>query len=136
MVTHVRDSNADMPYSENFCYPIMSCFIVQFASSVAFDAANPGYVHWPNGSADNFLQLNLKFKTASSSGLLFYGSDYHRNASVSLALVNGGLVMRSQGEELVTIGNTHYGDNQWHVVTATHDRGGLRLDIDDFDTVM
>jgi laminin alpha 3/5 len=114
----------------------MSCFIVQFASSVAFDAANPGYVHWPNGSADNFLQLNLKFKTADGSGLLFYGSDNHGSAAVSLALLDGSLVMRSQGEELVTPSNTHYNDNQWHVVTATHDIKGLRLDIDDFDTVM
>jgi len=113
----------------------MSCFIVKFASSVAFDAANPGYVQWRNGSADNFLQLNLKFKTAASSGLLFYGSDHHSNAAVSLALLDGSLVMYSQGEKLVTAPNTHYNDNQWHVVTATHESTGLRLDVDDFDTV-
>lgn len=120
----------------SLCCPNVSCFIVKFASSVAFDAANPGYVHWPNGSADNFLQLNLKFKTAASSGLLFYGSDRHGNAAVSLALLDGSLVMHSQGEELVTAANTHYNDNQWHVVTATHESTGLRLDVDDFDTVM
>jgi len=136
VISHIIVSNADMHYSENLCCPNISCFIVQFASSVAFDAADPGYVHWPNGSADNFLQLNLKFKTAASSGLLFYGSDRHGSAAVSLALLDGSLVMRSQGEELVTAANTHYDDNQWHVVTATHDSTGLRLDIDDFDTVM
>jgi laminin alpha 3/5 len=111
-------------------------FIAQFASSVAFDATNTGYVRWPNGSADNFLQLNLKFKTAASSGLLFYGSGRHGSATVSLAIIDGGLVMRSQGEEIVTVTGTRYDDNQWHVVTATHNNTGLRLDIDDFDTVM
>jgi laminin alpha 3/5 len=93
-------------------------------------------VRWPNGSADNFLQLNLKFKTAASSGLLFYGSDRYGNAAVSLALIDGGLVMHSQGEEVLTGTSTRYDDNQWHVVTATHNNTGLRLDIDDFDTVM
>jgi laminin alpha 3/5 len=111
-------------------------FYVQFVSSVAFDVANPGYVHWPNGSANNFLQLNLKFKTAASSGFLFYGSDRQGNAAVSLALLDGSLVMRSQDEELVTVANTRYDDNQWHVVTATHNSTGLRLDIDDYDMVM
>jgi len=136
MISHIRVSNADMHYSENLRCPNMSCFIVKFASSVAFEAANPGYVHWPNGSADNYLQLNLKFKTVASSGLLFYGTDRHGSAAVSLALLDGSLVMLSQGEELVTVASTHYDDNQWHVVTATHDSNGLRLDIDDFDTVM
>jgi laminin alpha 3/5 len=111
-------------------------FVAQFASSVAFESDNVGYVRWPNGSSDNFLQLNLKFKTAASSGLLFYGTDSRGQVGMSVGLVDGGLVMRSQREELVAGGNTRYDDNQWHVVTATHESTGLRLDIDDFDTVM
>ncbi|KAJ9580421.1 hypothetical protein L9F63_024397, partial [Diploptera punctata] len=108
---------------------------VEFASSVAFDTSEPGYVRWPNGSAENFLQLSLKFKTVANSGLLFYGTDYKNESVVSVALVDGGLVMRSQGEELVTQPSTRYDDNQWHVITATHNGTVVQLDIDDFDTV-
>ena len=114
----------------------LNCFnYFQFASSVAFHESEPGYVRWPNGSADNFLQLNLKFKTVANTGLLFYGADRNDESVISLALLNGGLVLHSQGEELVTQPSTRYDDDQWHVVTATHDNTGLELDIDDFDTV-
>lgn len=49
-----------------------------------------------------------------------------------MSLVDGQLVIRSQGEELRTSrDSTKFNDNEWHVVTVTHDGSALRLDIDD-----
>ncbi|XP_012267208.2 laminin subunit alpha [Athalia rosae] len=108
---------------------------VRFASVVSFEEGNPGYVRWHNASAPNSLQINLKFKTTAPSGLIYYATNEDQTATSSLSLVNGQLVVRSQGEELVTSAvGTKYNDNEWHVVTATHDDEALRLDIDDKET--
>lgn len=40
----------------------------------------------------------------------------------------------SQGSSLASDA-TLYNDNQWHAITATHDREGLKLSVDDFETV-
>lgn len=44
----------------------------------------------------------------------------------------GKLVLTSQGERIDT-GQSTYDDNQWHVVTVTHNKKMLRLGVDDFD---
>ncbi|XP_063239907.1 laminin subunit alpha [Bacillus rossius redtenbacheri] len=106
----------------------------QVASLVAFEDRAPGYVLWPNASANNFFQVNFKFRTSAGSGLIFYATDADQSLAVSLSLVDGGLSFRSVGEELASSPATLYNDDEWHVVTATHDTGALRLDIDDFDT--
>lgn len=101
---------------------------------MSFGDGNPGYVHWPNASiGNNVLQLTLKFKTDASEGLIFYGIDSAQKNFISLSLSNGKLIFSSQREQLTT-SSTQYNDNQWHVVTATHDNQALRLDIDDFET--
>lgn len=50
----------------------------------------------------------------------------------SMSLVDGQVVVRSQGEELRSSRDgTNFNDDEWHVVTATHSDDSLRLDIDD-----
>lgn len=93
----------------------------------------PGYVRWRNLASDG-LQVNLKFKTLASDGLIFYAiNNDQQNAAISyLSLVDGQLVFNSQGEELRTSSSdVRFNDNEWHVVTATHDQSALSLDIDD-----
>nr|CAD7256718.1 unnamed protein product [Timema shepardi] len=107
---------------------------VQMASLVAFEEQTPGYLHWPNASANNFFQVNFKFKTSASTGLLFYAANRDQSSTVSLSLVEGGLALRSGGEELTSGPSTLYNDDEWHVITATHDASALHLDIDDFET--
>lgn len=84
--------------------------------------------------ASDGLQVNLKFKTLASDGLIFYAiNNDQQNAAISyLSLVDGQLVFNSQGEELRTSSSdVRFNDNEWHVVTATHDQSALSLDIDD-----
>lgn len=84
--------------------------------------------------ASDGLQVNLKFKTSASDGLIFYATNNNRqNAATSyLSLVDGQLVFNSQGEELRTSSSdVRFNDNEWHVVTTTHDHSALSLDIDD-----
>lgn len=107
----------------------------RFSSLVSFDDSNPGYVKWDNASASNILQINLKFKTLAENGLIFYVIDEDQTVASSLSLVNGLLVFNSMGEELRTSSTgIRFSDNEWHVVTATHNTSSLRLDIDDTQT--
>ncbi|XP_066588247.1 laminin subunit alpha [Prorops nasuta] len=105
---------------------------VRFASIVAFEENTPGYVRWRNISAIDTLQVNLKFKTLASNGLIFYVADDYRNTACYLALLNGDLVFNSQGVELKAESNgIKFNDNEWHVVTASYTARTLLLDIDD-----
>lgn len=102
----------------------------KFERIVSFDIHSPGYVRRPNISAANLFQINLKFKTYYSDGLIFYASNHDQTATVSLSLMQGRLHFRSQREELVTKDNI-YSNGEWHVVTVTHEPNALKLDIDD-----
>lgn len=102
------------------------------ASIVSFEDRQPGYVRWPNASADNFLQLTLKLRTKARDGLIFYAGSRDLLSTFSLSMVEGSLVLSSQRQELSTSGV--YNDGDWHVVTATHNADALRLDIDDYET--
>lgn len=106
---------------------------VRFASLVSFEEKTPGFVRWTNVTADNMLQINLKFKTQASDGLIFYATNPDQTANSVLSLVDGRLVFKSQGEELGTSPSAgiKFNDNEWHVVTATHSSQALKLDIDD-----
>ncbi|XP_015602424.1 laminin subunit alpha [Cephus cinctus] len=105
---------------------------VRFSNLVSFEEHKPGYVKWPNTSISNSMQINLKFKTASNNGLIFYVTNSDQTATSSLSLVDGLLSFKSQGEELRTSdAGTKFNDNEWHVITATHEDNALRLDIDD-----
>lgn len=106
---------------------------VKFASLVSFDVDKPGYVKWNNITADNTLQINLKFKTKATNGLIFYATNPEQTVNTFLSLVDGRLVFKSQGEELRTQPSSGrvFNDDEWHVVTATHVDQTLQLDIDD-----
>lgn len=76
--------------------------------------------------------MNLKFKTLANDGLIFYVTDHEKGVVSYLSLIDGILVFNSQGEELRTnSAGIKFNDNEWHVVTATHLREFLKLDIDD-----
>lgn len=107
-------------------------YFFQFASLVSFEKNTPGYVRWRNFASDG-LQVNLKFKTLASDGLIFYATnnDQQSAATSYLSLMDGQLVFNSQGEELRTPSNVKFNDNEWHVVAATHDQSDLSLHIDD-----
>lgn len=99
---------------------------------VSFNERYPGYLRWPKVNANDDIQLNLRFKTSSSPGLIAYITDEDQISTLSLSMVNGTLVLRSKNAE-VTTHPTQYNDGQWHVVTATYDPSGLQLDVDDFE---
>ncbi|CAK9798131.1 Laminin subunit alpha [Anthophora quadrimaculata] len=104
----------------------------RFASLVSFEENTPGYVRWQNISIPDILQMNLKFKTLANDGLIFYVTDHEKGVVSYLSLIDGILVFNSQGEELRTSSaGIKFNDNEWHVVTATHSRESLKLDIDD-----
>ncbi|XP_015117099.1 laminin subunit alpha [Diachasma alloeum] len=104
----------------------------RFASLVSFEEDAPGYVRWSNLSADAALQINLKFKTLARDAIIFYATNPEQTTSSVLRLTDGVLTFRSHGDEIRSsqAGNK-FNDNEWHVVTATHDPEALRLDIDD-----
>lgn len=99
---------------------------------VSFNERYPGYLRWPKVNANDDIQLNLRFKTSSSPGLIAYITDEDQISTLSLSMVNGTLVLRSKNAD-VTTHPTQYNDGQWHVVTATYDPSGLQLDVDDFE---
>ncbi|XP_017881365.1 laminin subunit alpha [Ceratina calcarata] len=105
---------------------------VRFASLVSFEENAPGYVRWQNISVEDVLQVNLKFRTLANDGLIFYVTDHEKGVVSYLSLIDGVLVFNSQGEELRTSSaGIKFNDNEWHVITATHSRESLKLDIDD-----
>ncbi|XP_033329969.2 laminin subunit alpha [Megalopta genalis] len=108
---------------------------VRFASLVSFEENMPGYVKWPNITLQDTLQVNLKFKTLASDGLIFYVSDPETGAVSFLSLIDGVLVFNSLSEPLRSSSSgIKFNDNEWHVVTATHSKNSLQLDIDDTKT--
>lgn len=107
------------------------CNIFQYFTLVSFD--KPGYIRHPNTTSPNDFKASLKFKTEEKDGLIFYATDHDQSAGISLAMVNGGLTLISRKTELVTSPLTKYNDNEWHVVTVTHNNEELRLDVDDWE---
>ncbi|XP_011495348.1 PREDICTED: laminin subunit alpha [Ceratosolen solmsi marchali] len=113
-------------------FGVMNGCPVKFASLVSFDGVHPGYVKWDRVQVPHSLQINLKFKTQSESGLIYHLVNADGSPASSLSLVSGRLVLESQGEHLETNSpDIRFNDNEWHVITATHNGTVLRLDIDD-----
>lgn len=106
----------------------------KFANLVSFEADEPGYIRHPNVSSANSFKVSLKFKTRAADGMILYATDRGRTSSVSLALVNKTLVFISQGLELRTAPSNKYNDNEWHVVTITHNEQEFRMDVDDWES--
>lgn len=128
----ILDTSVDLTRNVQ-AFGVMPGCPVRFASFVSFEKNLPGYVRWRN-LASNGLQVNLKFRTLANDGLIFYATnDDQGNAAISfLSLIDGQLVFNSQGEVLRTSpSDVKFNDNEWHVVTATHNESALSLDIDD-----
>ncbi|XP_026292152.1 laminin subunit alpha [Frankliniella occidentalis] len=104
----------------------------KFVGQISFSEKAPGYLRWSKVDAADEIQLNLRFKTSSTPGLIAYITDEDQTSTLSLSMVEGILVLRSKNAE-VTTHPTKYNDGEWHVVTATYDRNGLQLDVDDFE---
>lgn len=102
----------------------------KFSSVVGFAAEKYGYLKLRNLTVGNKLNINLKFKTIQSHGVLFYGMNNDQSATISLGIEDGILVFRSSKYELNT-DITKFDDGEWHVVTAMHDERRLKLSIDD-----
>lgn len=102
----------------------------KFSSVVAFEHDKFGYLNVKNLMVNNRFNVNLKFRTIQSKGIIFYGMNNDQSGTISLALEDGILVFRSSKYELNT-DVTRFDDGNWHVVTAIHDDKRLRLSIDD-----
>lgn len=103
---------------------------MKFSTVLAFAHNKFGYLKSRNFTVVNKLHINLKFRTLQSKGIIFYGMNNDQSATISLALEDGILVLRSSKMELNTDGRT-FNDGEWHVVTASHDERHLKLSIDD-----
>lgn len=103
---------------------------MKFSSVLGYAHNKVGYLKSRNFTVNNKLNINLKFKTIQSKGIIFYGMNSDQSATISLALEDGILVLRSSSAELNT-DTRRFDDGQWHVVTASHDEKKLRLYIDD-----
>lgn len=103
---------------------------MKFSSVVSFAHDKFGYLKARNLTVANKLHINLKFRTLQGKGVIFYGMNNDQSATISLALEEGILVLRSSKMELNT-DTRKFNDGKWHVVTAAHDERKLRLYIDD-----
>lgn len=65
-----------------------------------------------------------------------YATDPDQSSGISLTMTNGSLVLISQRQEHKTSPSVKYNDNEWHVVTVTHNDDELRLDIDDWEELV
>ncbi|XP_026331928.1 laminin subunit alpha isoform X2 [Hyposmocoma kahamanoa] len=135
----LREINVDtirMVLDTDYIESIGVSYRCQFASLVSLSGVDT-YLRFVNITSTASLQFTLKFKTAGRDGLIFvYEARKQTTAtrdSISLKLSSGKLVLASQGERIDTGQNT-YDDDQWHVVTVTHNKKMLRLAVDDFDS--
>lgn len=103
---------------------------VKFARLVSFASRRPGYLKQDKLGVQNDFRLQLRFKTNETDGLIFYGEDSARDASISLSLKNGHLVLISQKIELSS--KYTFNDSDWHVVSVVHNESLLRFDFDDY----
>lgn len=89
------------------------------ANIVSFNEAGTGYVSLPGVNIENFAQVSLKFKTKQDNGLIFYMANDDQTNRLSLALLDGALVMRSfPGGDISSEGPTKLNDGQWHMVSV------------------
>lgn len=103
----------------------------KFARLVSFlPHQQHGHLRLTRLSTSNDLTVNLKFKTRSPDGLIFYLTDPGQTNGVSLSLIDGELHLISCGLELVT-NNVTFNDNEWHVISVRHNKD-IRLDYDDY----
>lgn len=99
---------------------------------MSFDDIHPGFVKWENVAVGGSLQISLKFKTSSENGLIYHLVNSDGSPASTLKLKDGQLRLESQGVNVTTNPqDSKFNDDEWHVITTTHNGTTLRLDIDD-----
>ncbi|XP_018320894.1 laminin subunit alpha [Agrilus planipennis] len=104
---------------------------VKFSRLVSFSENTNGYIRFGNISSGDIFQLSLKFRTKEPNGLIFYFTNSDQSVGLSLALDEGELHLIDQKIDIIPPDVT-FNDNEWHVVTITHNTTVLRLDYDDY----
>lgn len=130
-IDEVEIEGTPLDLSRNIeAYDVLPGCPIKFSAVVGFSKDNYGHIKMKELNVPNKLNINLKFKTRQSNGVIFYGMNNDQSATVSLVLDNGVLVFRSSKFELNSE-EQRYNDGKWHVVTVTHDMRQLRMSIDD-----
>lgn len=82
--------------------------------------------------ADEQFELNFRFRSNATSGLLFYGTDPTHENYLSVSLENGALhIITAPGD--TKIKTSQLNDANWHVITINRDRSKLTVNVDDVD---
>lgn len=126
---HIEGSPLDLSRNMESLDVLSGC-PTKFSSVVGFVQDKFGYIKMKNLTIPNKLNINLKFKTIQSRGVIFFGMNNDQSATVSLALEDGILVFRSSKYELNSE-SQRFDDGNWHVVTVMHDMRSLRISVDD-----
>lgn len=128
-IDDVRISGVPVDLSHNLkAFRVRSGCSTKVSTVLSYPPRQFGHLRL-NVSTYNNLQINLKFKTRQSQGLIFYAKDRTETNTIALWLDDGALVLRSQGIEVSTT-PVKYNDSEWHVLIATHDDQKLRLSVD------
>lgn len=130
-IDEVFIANTPVDLSQNLkAYGVRPGCSNKFSNILSFPPRQFGYLRKDNVTADNYFQINLKFRTKQDKGIIFYAADPKQDNRIGLTLEDGALVLRSQNVEVSTH-PTKYNDSEWHFLTATHDANKLRLSVDD-----
>lgn len=113
-------------------YAVRSGCAKKFSQILSYPARQFGYLRNGNVTANNHFQINLKFKTKQSKGLIFYATDANQENTIGLTLEDGILLLNSN-RKLVSSSPKTYNDGEWHVVRALHDTKNLKLIVDEAD---
>lgn len=101
---------------------------IKFSSTISFPPHRYGYLKQGNVSSNNYMQVNLRFRTKHEEGVLFYAANHDQSSSFGLVLYEGQLYLSSNSH---VVSSSKLNDGEWHTVTGTHNSNSLRLDIDD-----
>lgn len=132
-IDEVFISGTPVDLSRNLkAYAVRAGCAKKFSQILSYPARQFGYLRNDNVTSNNHFQINLKFKTAQSKGIIFYATDAGQDNTISLTLEDGVLVLNSQ-RKVVTSAPKVFNDGQWHVVRAVHDAKNLKLIVDEAD---
>lgn len=102
----------------------------KFSTVTSYPPGQPGYIRQNITISANQLRINLKFKTKQDKGLIFYATDNNQDNSLSLAIDNGILYLRTPSLEISTTPRS-YNDSEWHHLSLVYDGYRLGLSVDD-----
>ncbi len=79
---------------------------------------------------DDIFELNFRFRSNESDGLIFYGADANQENYLSVSMSGGVLHIRTDPGE-TKVNTDPLNDGNWHVVTVTRDKDRLMVNVDD-----